>query len=159
MTVFINKQPLLNFRDPDFHNKLKREERISAIFWAALSTNKQPEELPRSAINFLVELDKTPAYIAAFVKKYLPRSTTNAASFFKVILEKEGDPLSQTDVENGQHLIEQGKNLFEMNPDLTGLNMINKVGKTFNIFMGTKIEECEQVLNDLKIRYEEFRNL
>jgi hypothetical protein len=148
---------LPRFSDPSFLEELEKKDKISAVFWGALSGKKQPEEISRSAIIFLSKLDKSPAYIAAFVEKYLPRATTSPSAFFKAILEKEGDPLSKAEVSKGQYLLEQAKTLSQANPEALGLDAMHKLGKSFNVYMGSSIEECQQILSGLERRHEDFK--
>ena len=153
----LNNHQLLNFKDPDIFKKLERDKKVEAIFFSALACKKRPEELPKSAIIFLSTLEKEPGYIGAFVEKYFPRATSNPTAFFKTILEKEGDPLSQSEVERGNHIVEQCKALLNANPEQTGLDGVNRIGKTFNIYIGTKIEECQQLIEELQNRLQEFK--
>jgi hypothetical protein len=148
------------FNDPNFQKNFQLKENLFAIFWSILAAQKQPEELSGSTFEILISLalKRDDNYVAAFNVKYLPRVKSNPAIFFKTILEKESDPLSKTEIAYGKEIIATAKNLISANPESIGLTTMRTMGKRFYLDLGASIEECKQILQDVKDRFKNLIN-
>ncbi|MDR0614634.1 MAG: hypothetical protein LBF82_01515 [Lactobacillales bacterium] len=148
------------FNNPNFQKEFQVKENLFAIFWSILAAHKQPEELSGSTFEILITLalKHDGYYAAAFIYKYLPRVKSNPATFFKTILDKENDPLSKAEIEYGNEIITAAKNLTNANPESLGLATMRTMGKRFFLDLGGSLEECKQILQDVKNRYDNLVN-
>jgi DNA-binding Lrp family transcriptional regulator len=146
---------VVNFNNPNFHSNFELRENLFGVFWGILAAKRQPEELSGSALEVLIDLafKRDEYYTAAFIFKYLPRSKLNPATFFKTILEKEKDPLSALEIEQGKEIINSAQNLFNANPESIGLATMRTMGKRYHLDMGASLEECKEILQEIKQRF------
>jgi hypothetical protein len=149
------------FNDPNFQKNFQLKENLFGIFWAILAAHRQPEELSGSTFEILIKLSlqRDEYYVAAFIFKYLPRAKSNPASFFKAILEKENDPLSTVELEQGKQMVSSARNLIKSDPEAIGLATMRTIGKRFFLDMGGSLEECKQILQEIKQRYDNLVQL
>jgi DNA-binding MarR family transcriptional regulator len=150
------KSLLPHFNDPNFEKKIQLKESLSAIFWAILAAKKQPEEISGSTFDVLMKIgiERGENYAAAFVFKYLPRAKSNPTAFFKTILDKESDPLSKIEIEIGKETNDAGHTLLKSDPEAIGLSAMRSMGRRFFLDMGGSIEECKQLLQEIKARHD-----
>jgi hypothetical protein len=151
----VSKKPyfLSSYNGPDFQKRIDTRNALKAIFWGCLVIGHDMEELTGSTLNFLIELsiNRSPEYVTGFLIKYLP-SARYPLTFFQKVFEKETDPLSVVEINQGKKTLDAGEELLGSITKIADLGIahIRTLAKPFNLEIGTTLESSTESLSKLQ---------